>query len=65
MAAESCLNIAAMMTHVVKRALRPTHLRTTVRMRANFIALEQGSPNFFVQGPHNLLHNSSRAGHLA
>ena len=27
--------------------------------------LEQGSPNFFVQGPHKLLHNSSRAGHLA
>jgi len=27
--------------------------------------LVQGSPNFFVQGPHKLLHNSSRAGHLA
>jgi len=24
----------------------------------------QGSPDFFVRGPHKLLHNSSRAGHL-
>jgi len=23
-----------------------------------------GSPKFFVQGPHKLLHNSPRAGHL-
>jgi len=23
-----------------------------------------GSPNFFVRGPHNLSHNSPRAGHL-
>jgi len=24
----------------------------------------QGSPNFFVRGPHKVLQNSSRAGHL-
>jgi len=23
-----------------------------------------GTPNFFIRGPHKLLHNSSRAGHL-
>ena len=27
-------------------------------------AIQQGSPNFFDRGPHKLLHNSSRAGHL-
>jgi len=25
--------------------------------------LDQGSPNFFVRGPHKLLHNSPRARH--
>jgi len=28
------------------------------------INTEQGYPNFFGRGPHKLLHNSSKAGHL-
>jgi len=28
------------------------------------LALSQGSPNFFVSGPHKLLHRSSRVGLL-
>jgi len=28
------------------------------------MSLEQGSPTFFVRGPHELIQNMSRAGHL-
>jgi len=28
------------------------------------VGIAQGSPNFFARGPHKLLHNSSRAGHI-
>ena len=27
-------------------------------------AVTSGSPNFFIRGPHKLIHNRSRAGHL-
>ena len=33
-------------------------------LEATLCNVNQGSPNFFVRGPHKLLHNSSRAGHM-
>jgi len=36
-----------------------------VKSMSVLVLLGQGSPNVFVRGPHKLLHNRSRAGHLA
>jgi len=46
---------------------KPMHLFCLLRLisaSANPIGYNQGSPNFFVRGPHMLLHNSLRAGLL-
>ena len=56
---------AALRAESNKRSLicRGVHKHRSERHHS--LGLVQGSPNVFARGPHKLLYNSSRAGHLA